>query len=122
MSKASLKVGDKVRVKSHVKVPLYSWGQVKPGEVGIVIRVDKDGDVYADFPSQSSWLAHTPEMELVSDKRKSPEKVLAYGVLKDGELHKIVYDRDVARNTKARLGGKLAGATIVVLQAGKEIR
>lgn len=55
-------------------------------------------------------------------KRKSPEKVLAYGVMQKGALHEIVYDRDWAREVKANLGGKSAGATIVVLTAGKEIR
>lgn len=55
-------------------------------------------------------------------KRKSPEKVLGYAVMKKDKLHKIVTDRDIARDIKARLGGKLAGATIVVLTAGKEIR
>lgn len=56
-------------------------------------------------------------------KRKSPEKVLAYGViLKDGSLHSVKYDRDDARSIKAELGGKQKGVTIVVLTAGKEIR
>lgn len=56
-------------------------------------------------------------------KRKSPDKVLAYGIiLKDGSLHGIKFDRDDARREKARLGGKQRGITIVVLNAGKEIR
>ena len=140
MSKASLKVGDKVRVKSHIAMPRHGWGVVRHGDVGTVVRHREDGVTIVDFPSQKSWAAKPSEMEVVAQaakqpvlqlspepvtdkpKRKSPEKVLAYGVMQNGELHRIVYDRDVARSAKAKLGGKSAGATIVVLTAGKEIR
>lgn len=55
--------------------------------------------------------------------RKSPDKVLAYGVLtKEGKLEDTTTDRAYARVLKAILGGKREGVTIVVLQAGKEIR
>ena len=61
--------------------------------------------------------------EVTKEQRKSPEKVLAYGVLKkDGKLHKAVTDRDKARSIKAKLGGKQKGVTIVTLNVGKEVR
>ncbi|MNI69373.1 hypothetical protein D3C73_1251150 [compost metagenome] len=82
------------------------------------------------FPSQRTWCAKTAEMELAASpfvepqaKRKSPEKVLAYGVLnKEGKLVDITEDRDYARLLKAIEGGKKAGVTIVTLKADKEIR
>jgi hypothetical protein len=116
-----LKVGDSVKVA--VTDPANGWGLVKLGDIGTVSSILADGTAYVKFQAQRGWRADPGELELVNKKvRKSPEKVLAYAVLKQGELHKVVQDRDVARSTKAKLGGKLAGATIVVLQAGKEIR
>ncbi|MDX9668685.1 hypothetical protein [Pseudomonas sp. P8_250] len=113
-----LKAGDKVTV--GVVEPVHGWGYVAEGEVGVVKGVDAFGTIEVNFPSQPGWLAEASDLKKLT--RKSPEKVLAYAVLRQGELHKVVYDRDVARSTKAKLGGKSAGATIVVLQAGKEIR
>lgn len=118
----SFKLGDKVRVKSSVSDPEHAWGDVSPGEVGIVRQVGYSSLV-VDFPSQRSWNAVAAEMEVVSDRRKSPEKVLAYGVItKAGELFTAVSDRDKARTIKAQLGGKQEGVSIVVLKVGKEIR
>lgn len=131
LSKVSLKVGDTVRVKSSVAQPRYSWGgYVNHQSVGVVAVIEA-GYLKVDFPDHAGWNADAGDLEVLpravkvsaqKQPRKSPEKVLAYAVMKDGDLHRIVYDRDVARSAKAKLGGKSAGATIVVLQAGKEIR
>lgn len=121
--KVSFKVGDKVRVKPDVLVPKYRWGSVTHADIGVVTFVGKE-DMQVDFPNRKGWSAHAPEMELVVDaKRKSPEKVLAYGVIcPEGELLAVTEDRDMARATKAAMGGKKLGVTIVKLQAGEEIR
>jgi hypothetical protein len=120
----TFKVGDKVRVKASVGEPAFDWGQVSPGDVGTVRTIDtKDSDMIVDFPSQRGWMAESQEMELVVERRKSPGKVLAYGILtKEGKLHSTVTDRDKARSIKAKLGGKQQGVTIFTLQADKEIR
>lgn len=128
MKQASLMAGDKVRVKSGVSMPEHGWGYVRHDEVGKVTGYRDDGVLMVDFPSQKNWCAEPSEMEVVAKlavkpRRKSPEKVLAYGVIeKDGSLYTSVDDRDLARYIKAELGGKQQGVTIVVLQAGKEIR
>lgn len=121
--KVSFKVGDKVRVKADVLVPKYRWGSVTHTDVGVVTYVGKE-DMTVDFPDRKGWSAHSPEMEVVVDtRRKSPEKVLAYGVLcPEGDLLAVTDDRDMARQTKAAMGGKKLGVTIVKLQAGEEIR
>lgn len=130
----SLKVGDKVRVKPEITRPSCGWGLVKHGDVGVIKVVGAFGDLTVDFPEQRHWAGHTNEMELAQKsalikevvvsktKRKSPEKVLAYGIMKGDELHTVVHDRDKARETKLRMGGKKNAITIVVLNAGKEIR
>ena len=140
MSKVVFKLEDKIRIKAGVK-PLHGWGKVKAGDVGVVKFIGAGTMMLVDFPAQKGWTAEMSEMEhivkqatpapvakvaeVVVDKprRKSPEKVLAYGIIqKDGTLHSIKYDRDEARRAKLRLGGKRDGVTIVVLTAGKEIR
>ena len=41
--------GDAVRIKQSVERPVNGWGNVKPGEVGVVIMIDVD-TVIVDFP------------------------------------------------------------------------
>jgi hypothetical protein len=41
--------GDAVRIKQSVERPVNGWGNVKPGEVGVVIMIDAD-TVIVDFP------------------------------------------------------------------------
>lgn len=120
----TFKVGDKVRVKASVVEPEFAWGDVSPGDVGTVRSIqDKFPGMIVDFPAQSGWTAEPTEMELAIERRKSPGKVLAYGILtQDGKLHSTVTDRDKARSIKSKLGGKQQGVTIFTLRADKEIR
>jgi hypothetical protein len=120
----TFKVGDKVRVKASVDEPSFAWGEVSPGDVGTVRTLSGiDSEMIVDFPNQRGWMAESHEMELVVERRKAAQKVLAYGILtKDGKLHSTVTDRDKARSIKAKLGGKPQGVTIFTLQADKEIR
>ena len=145
----NFKEGDQVRVQDDIGTPRYDWGNVSPGEIGVVTKIVNAEHMLVDFPSQTDWNADPADMEVVATtvstsegaqagqvvegvlatletepkKRKTADKVLAYGIiLKDGTLHSSTTDREVARTRKANLGGKPAGITIVVLKAGKEVR
>lgn len=153
----SFKVGDKVRVHPDIGTPAYEWGNVRPGDIGVVTQLISVTLMVVDFPNHVDWNADPRDMELVESpktrlvktsqgamaghvvedilshltkdakarkgKRKSPDKVLAYGILnRDGKLTDITQDRDYARLLKAHGGGKKEGVTIVVLKADKEIR
>jgi hypothetical protein len=61
-----LGVGSRVRVKQSVSVPAYGWGGVKHGMVGVVIKIDSDGDLKVDFPGTATgWNCKPSEMEAV---------------------------------------------------------
>jgi hypothetical protein len=125
-SRLSFKVGDSVRVQEHISDPTHAWGNVSPGDVGVVTSIS-ESHMHVDFPTQGNWSAVADEMELVEEQvkspRKSPEKILGYAVLDAvGTVYSFTQDREVARQTKANLGGKQNGVTIVVLKQGKEVR
>ncbi|XP_030756884.1 E3 ubiquitin-protein ligase HERC2 [Sitophilus oryzae] len=62
----TIKVGDKVRVKSTVTTPRYKWGYVTHDSVGIVTAISPNGhDVTVDFPKQQNWTGLLSEMEVV---------------------------------------------------------
>ena len=63
---STLCVGARVRVKRSVSNPTYGWGGVTHGKVGIVKRVDPDGDLKVDFPDHSDWNGKSSEMEVVT--------------------------------------------------------
>jgi hypothetical protein len=59
-------VGSRVRVKQSVSAPAYGWGGVKHGMVGVVIKIDSDGDLKVDFPGTATgWNCKLSEMEAV---------------------------------------------------------
>lgn len=60
------KVGDKVKVKESIEIPMYNWGEVGHGDVGTICEIDDD-KVYIDFSKQQHWLGLTFEIELVQD-------------------------------------------------------
>ena len=63
---STLCVGARVRVKRSVSNPTYGWGGVTHDKVGIVKRVDPDGDLKVDFPDHSDWNGKSSEMEVVT--------------------------------------------------------
>jgi hypothetical protein len=63
---STLCVGARVRVKRSVSNPTYGWGGVTHDKVGIVKRVDPDGDLKVDFPDHSGWTGKSSEMEVVT--------------------------------------------------------
>ncbi|XP_044756400.1 E3 ubiquitin-protein ligase HERC2 [Coccinella septempunctata] len=63
---SSVKVGDKVRVKSTVTTPRYKWGCVTHDSVGVVTAISPNGhDLTVDFPKQPNWTGLISEMEIV---------------------------------------------------------
>lgn len=63
----SIKIGDKVKVKSYVTVPRYKWGSVNHNSVGIVTSISSNSrDLKVDFPQQSNWTGLLSEMEVCS--------------------------------------------------------
>ena len=67
---SEIKVGDRVRVKASVETPRYNWGSkgVSHDSVGVVTRLDSDGEMRVDFPEHSDWMAFLSEMEKVTDE------------------------------------------------------
>jgi hypothetical protein len=63
---STLCVGARVRVKRSVSNPTYGWGGVTHGKVGIVKRIDPDGDLKVEFPDHSGWTGKSSEMEVVT--------------------------------------------------------
>ncbi|CAG9815802.1 unnamed protein product [Phaedon cochleariae] len=63
---STIKVGDKVRVKSTVTAPRYKWGYVTHDSVGVVTAISPNGhDLTVDFSKQQNWTGLIAEMEIV---------------------------------------------------------
>ena len=60
--------GDRVRLQvKKGDRPIYGWGMMKNGDVGVVKAVDPDrSDVTVDFDSQSGWTGSGKELVLTS--------------------------------------------------------
>ncbi|GAB1604494.1 E3 ubiquitin-protein ligase HERC2-like [Argonauta hians] len=62
----TIKVGDRVRVKPCVSLPMYKWGSVTHRSVGVVTAIHSNGhDISIDYPQQAHWTGVIDEMELV---------------------------------------------------------
>ena len=73
----SLGIGSRVRVKQSVSAPAYGWGRVKHGMVGVVTRIDSDGDLKVDFAGTATgWNCKSSEMEVMHSKAdaKDPQE------------------------------------------------
>ena len=64
----AFKVGDKVKVVKET----HDWGEVKPGDIGVITKV-LDGLYFADFPAQKSWHGKEECFELVTSINRCPE-------------------------------------------------
>lgn len=59
-------MGDWVQVRSSVPVPSHQWGEVTPESVGVVHRVDEEGDLWVAFCFlERLWMCKPSEMERV---------------------------------------------------------
>eukprot|EP01059_Diplonema_ambulator_P020759 TRINITY_DN3465_c0_g2_i1.p1 TRINITY_DN3465_c0_g2~~TRINITY_DN3465_c0_g2_i1.p1 ORF type:complete len:1995 (+),score=562.87 TRINITY_DN3465_c0_g2_i1:634-5985(+) len=66
-SATKIQPGTKVRVKESVKTPRFKWGHVKHGDVGTVLKIDKDSKdkCIVEFESSKKWNAYIPDLEIV---------------------------------------------------------
>ena len=64
-----LKIGDKVKLNKNVKEFKHGKGLVRYGEIGKIIRIDRNEDIIVDFPSQHNWNGLEEELVLVGKKK-----------------------------------------------------
>ena len=60
---SDLHIGDSVRVKASVNQPRFQWGSVTHASVGVVDRLDDDGDIFVEFGFSRPWRGRQDEME-----------------------------------------------------------
>lgn len=59
-------IGDWVRVKSSVPTPTHQWGEVTHKSIGVVQKIDDDGDLWVAFCFlERLWVCKPSEMERV---------------------------------------------------------
>lgn len=84
--------GWRVRVRADVKTPIFNWGQVEPGDVGVLLSVDRDGGCKVDFASQQGWSGCITEMVLVpfmagdTVRVKAVSPAFGWGCVKPGDV------------------------------------
>ena len=61
--KVDLKIGDWVRVRRNVVKVIQGWGSTCCGEIGQIVRTDKDGDPVVAFPSSTSFVSEWCELQ-----------------------------------------------------------
>lgn len=64
----AFKVGDKVKAVKET----HCWGEVKPGDIGVITKV-LDGLYVADFPAQKGWRGKEECFELATSINRCPE-------------------------------------------------
>ncbi|XP_014678095.1 PREDICTED: E3 ubiquitin-protein ligase HERC2-like [Priapulus caudatus] len=65
-SVASIRVGDRVRVKTSVATPKYRWGAITHRSIGTIRAFSANGqDVTVEFQQQAIWTGLVSELELV---------------------------------------------------------
>ncbi len=62
LTRKTIIVGDRVRVKKCVTSPRYGWGEVCHESIGVMKRTD-GGEGEVDFPEQSGWNCLLTELE-----------------------------------------------------------
>jgi hypothetical protein len=76
--------------------PTHGWGSVAHDKVGIVRRVDPDGDLKVDFPEHSGWTGKSSEMEVVTARSDRPTTnaviLIEAGSERSGSLGVIIQD------------------------------
>jgi hypothetical protein len=84
----ALSIGDRVRVKKSVPEPEYKWGSdVSHESIGILKKIESDGDVVIDFPERSGWKGVLTEMERApagTETKNSNGDLVAKGGKKGG--------------------------------------
>lgn len=61
-----LRVGDWVRVRPSIPAPSHQWGPVNHESLGVIHRIDEEGDLWAAFCFlERRWVCKAGEMERV---------------------------------------------------------
>ncbi|KAK1277592.1 E3 ubiquitin-protein ligase KEG [Acorus gramineus] len=77
-----MRVGDWVRVKATVSTPSYQWGNVSHSSVGVIHRIEDDGELWVAFCFlERLWLCKTWEMERVRPFRVGDRVRIREGLL-----------------------------------------
>ncbi|KAK1318887.1 E3 ubiquitin-protein ligase KEG [Acorus calamus] len=77
-----MRVGDWVRVKATVSTPSYQWGDVSHSSVGVIHRIEDDGELWVAFCFlERLWLCKTREMERVRPFRVGDRVRIREGLL-----------------------------------------
>ena len=62
----TIRVGDRVRIKSSVTQPRYKWGSVTHRHIGTVTSIAANGrDATIDFATHAHWTGLLSELEVV---------------------------------------------------------
>lgn len=92
--------------------------------VGQVYPLNPVWELFKSENGDTTWMK-TNHYKVVAEATQ-PEVALptkaVYVVMKNGEIHYMNEDRDIAREVKSCLGGKAKGAVIFAYTASKEIR
>lgn len=133
-AEVAFKAGDKVRlIVDADDEPKFGWGEVSPGDEGVISHIDSDGDLIVNFPAQYGWIADSKELVLVgaaapakapverADRTEDPVYAVVHES-RQGDFLLVTGDREEARAYKARKGGKRAGYIINLYTKAKEIR
>lgn len=64
-----LRIGDKVKLNENAKEFKYGMGVVNYGEIGTIIKIDRNKDIKVDFPTFYGWFGLEKELVLVDRKK-----------------------------------------------------
>ncbi len=77
MEDGYIKVGSKVSVNASIEWPIHGWGNVSHSSVGVVTRLDDDGQMRINFPEQEGWMGQLEEMVLIANKSGMTDLLIA---------------------------------------------
>eukprot|EP01064_Diplonema_japonicum_P036540 TRINITY_DN8231_c1_g2_i1.p1 TRINITY_DN8231_c1_g2~~TRINITY_DN8231_c1_g2_i1.p1 ORF type:complete len:1976 (+),score=370.69 TRINITY_DN8231_c1_g2_i1:54-5981(+) len=113
VSENKIQPGTKVRVRDSVKIPKFKWGPVKHGDIGTVLKIDKESKdkCTVEFEASKKWNAYIPDLEIVPGNTQK-------GVLHNpalGFISKVgppikwddISNKDSAQQMTARVTAKL---------------
>ena len=64
-----LEVGDKVKLNENIKEFKYGQASVSYDELGTIIKIDRQKDIYVNFPTLNGWTGLEKELVLVKKEK-----------------------------------------------------